>query len=217
MAMANLSENACEAIGADGLLARVGCYYHDIGKLQKPLHFVENQTASGNPHDRLPPDVSASIIRNHVIEGMELADDHRLPPTIKAFIPEHHGTGEITYFLGRARKSGEVPEEDLYLYAYPGPKPQSVETAVCMLADGVEAALRVLDDPSPQKLRAAIDHVVNQRIQAGQLDEAPLTLAQLETVKETFVHTLSGMYHNRLDYPEEAGGITADWDGSTEA
>ena len=217
VAMANLSENACEAIGAEGLLARVGCYYHDVGKLQKPLHFVENQTASGNPHDRLPPDVSASIIRNHVLDGLKLADEHGLPPTIKAFIPEHHGTAEITYFLGRARENGEVPEEDLHLYAYPGPKPQSMETAVCMLADGVEAALRVLAEPSPQKLRAAIDHVVNQRIEAGQLDEAPLTLAQLETVKETFVHTLSGMYHNRLDYPEEAGGITADWDGKTEA
>ncbi len=217
LAMANLSERACEAIGAHGLLARVGCYYHDVGKLQKPLHFVENQTASGNPHDRLPPDVSASIIRNHVIEGMELADEHRLPPSITAFIPEHHGTAEITYFLERARENGEVPEENLHLFAYPGPKPQSVETAVCMLADGVEAALRVIDDPSPQKLRTAIDHVVNQRIQAGQLDEAPLTLAQLETVKETFVHTLSGMYHNRIDYPEEAGGISADWDGNPKA
>ncbi len=217
LAMANLSERACEAIGAHGLLARVGCYYHDVGKLQKPLHFVENQTASGNPHDRLPPDVSASIIRNHVIEGMKLADEHRLPPSIKAFIPEHHGTAEITYFLERARQDGEVPDDQLHLYAYPGPKPRSAETAVCMMADGIEAALRVIDEPSPQKLRTAIDHVVNQRIQAGQLDEAPLTLAQIETVKETFVHTLSGMYHNRLDYPEEAGGITADWDGSTEA
>ncbi len=217
VAMANLSENACEAIGADGLLARVGCYYHDVGKLLKPLHFVENQGAGGNPHDRLPPDVSASIIRNHVVEGMELADEHRLPPTLKAFIPEHHGTAEITYFLERARQNGEVPEDQLPLYAYPGPKPRSAETAVCMLADGVEAALRVLDDPSPKKLRAVIDHVVNQRIEAGQLDEAPLTLAHLETVKQTFVHTLSGMYHSRLDYPEEAGGITADWDGGTKA
>ena len=211
LAMANLSERACDAIGADGLLARVGCYYHDIGKLQKPLHFVENQGAGGNPHDRLPPDVSATIIRNHVIEGLALANEHGLPHGLKAFIPEHHGTAEITYFLDRARQNGEVPEESLPLYRYPGPRPQSVETAVCMLADGVEAALRVLAEPSPQKLRAAIDHVVNQRVESGQLDEAPLTLAQLNKVKETFVHTLSGMYHNRLDYPEGAGGITANW------
>ncbi len=212
LAMANLSERACDAIGADGLLARVGCYYHDIGKLQKPLHFVENQGAGGNPHDRLPPDASATIIRNHVVEGLVLADEHRLPHAPKAFIPEHHGTAEITYFLERARQNGEVSEESLSLYRYPGPRPRSVETAVCMLADGVEAALRVLAEPSPQKLRAAIDHVVDQRVESGQLDEAPLTLAQLNKVKETFVHTLSGMYHNRLDYPEEAGGITADWE-----
>jgi putative nucleotidyltransferase with HDIG domain len=216
VAMANLSERACDAIGADGLLARVGCYYHDVGKLQKPLHFVENQGVGGNPHDRLPPDASATIIRNHVIEGLALADEHGLPPALKAFIPEHHGTAEITYFLERARQEGEVAEESLYLYQYPGPKPQSAETAVCMLADGVEAGLRVLDEPTPRKLRAAIEHVVNQRVGAGQLDETPLTFAQIDTVKDSFVHTLAGMYHNRLDYPEEAGGITADWDGKSD-
>ncbi|MCZ6917316.1 MAG: HDIG domain-containing protein [Gemmatimonadetes bacterium] len=211
VAMANLSEGACNAIGAAGLLARVGCYYHDVGKLQKPLHFVENQGVGGNPHDRLPPDVSATIIRNHVIAGMALADEHRLPKPVKAFIPEHHGTAEISYFLDRARKNGEVPEEALESFRYPGPRPQSVETAVCMLADGVEAALRVIDEPSPQKLRGAIDHVVQQRIDAKQLDEAPITLGQIERVKDEFVRILSGMHHNRLDYPEEAGGITADW------
>jgi putative nucleotidyltransferase with HDIG domain len=216
VAMANLSERACDAIGAGGLLARVGCYYHDIGKLQKPLHFVENQGVGGNPHDRLPPDASATIIRNHVIDGLALAEEHGLPPTLKAFIPEHHGTAEITYFLERARQDGEVPKESLYLYRYPGPKPRSAETAVCMLADGVEAGLRVLDEPTPKKLSAAIQYVVNQRVEAGQLDEAPLTLAQLDKVKDSFVHTLSGMYHNRLDYPEEAGGITADWDGESD-
>lgn len=216
VAMANLSERACDAIGADGLLARVGCYYHDVGKLQKPLHFVENQGVGGNPHDRLPPDVSATIIRNHVIEGLALAEEHGLPQVLKAFIPEHHGTAEITYFLERAKQNGEIPDDQLYLYRYPGPRPRSAETAVCMLADGVEAALRVLDEPSPKKVRAAIDHVVNQRIESNQLDEAPLTMAQLETVKASFVRTLSGMYHNRLDYPEEAGGITADWQGDAE-
>ena len=212
MAMANLSEGACNAIGAQGLLARVGCYYHDVGKLQKPLHFVENQGVGGNPHDRLPPDVSATIIRNHVLEGMALADEHRLPKPVKAFIPEHHGTAQITYFLDRAKQNGDVPEESLELFQYPGPRPQSAETGVCMLADGVEAALRVLDEPSPTKLRGAIDHVVQQRIDAGQLDEAPLTLGQIERIKQEFVRILSGMYHNRLDYPEEAGGITADWE-----
>ncbi len=211
VAMASLCEGACDAIGADGLLARVGCYYHDIGKLKKPLHFVENQGVGGNPHDRLPPDVSAQIIRNHVIEGLALAEEHKLPPSIKAFIGEHHGTAEISYFLDRARKNGPVSEEALQLFSYPGPKPQSAETAVCMLADGVEAALRVLDEPSIKKLRGAIDHVVKQRMDTGQLDEAPLTMGQLDRVKHEFVHRLSGMYHSRLEYPEEAGGITANW------
>ena len=217
VAMASLCEGACNAIGADGLLARVGCYYHDVGKLQKPLHFVENQGRAGNPHDRLPPDVSAQIIRNHVVEGLALADEHKLPPAVKAFIPEHHGTAAIVYFLDRARKSGPVPQEIEHLFHYPGPRPQSVETAVCMLADGVEAALRVLEEPSPQKLRDAIDHVVNQRMETGQLDESPLTMAQLHRVKETFVHRLSGMYHARLDYPEETGGITANWEAASGA
>lgn len=211
VAMASLCEGACDAIGADGLLARVGCYYHDIGKLKKPLHFVENQGVSGNPHDRLPPDVSAQIIRNHVIEGLALAEEHRLPPSIKAFIAEHHGTAEISYFLDRARKNGPVSEDALQLFSYPGPKPQSAETAVCMLADGVEAALRVLEEPSIEKLRGAIDHVVKQRMDIGQLDEAPLTMGQLDRVKQEFVHRLSGMYHSRLEYPEETGGITANW------
>ncbi len=217
VAMASLCEGACDAIGADGLLARVGCYYHDIGKLKKPLHFVENQGVGGNPHDRLPPDVSAQIIRNHVIEGLALAEEHKLPPSIRAFIGEHHGTAEISYFLDRARKNGHVSEEALQLYSYPGPKPQSAETAVCMLADGVEAALRVLDEPSIPKLRGAIDHVVKQRMDTGQLDEAPLTMGQLGRVKDEFVHRLSGMYHSRLEYPEETGGITANWGATSRA
>lgn len=215
VAMANLCESACNAIGANGLLARVGCYYHDIGKLHRPLHFAENQGVGGNPHDRLPPDVSAAIVRGHVIEGVALAEEHRLPDAVKAFIPEHHGTMEITYFLERARKLGPIPEESLDLYRYPGPRPRSAETAVAMLADGVEAALRVLEEPSPQRLRDAINHVVKNRVDAGQLNEAPLTLAQLETIKDEFVRTLSGMYHNRIDYPEEAGGITAKWHAAT--
>ena len=217
VAMASLCEGACNEIGADGLLARVGCYYHDIGKLQKPLHFVENQGVGGNPHDRLPPDVSAQIIRNHVLEGLELADSHKLPHSVKAFVPEHHGTAEITYFLDRARKDGVVTDENVHLFRYPGPRPQSIETAVCMLADAVEAALRVIEEPSPQKLRDAIDHVVHQRMEMGQLDEAPLTMGQLNRVKDEFVRRLTGMYHSRIEYPEETGGITAKWDAAKTA
>ena len=217
VAVANLCEGACDAIGANGLLARVGCYYHDVGKIARPLHFAENQGSGGNPHDRLPPETSASIIRDHVAEGVSLADEARLPRVVKAFIPEHHGTREIAYFLDRARKQGHVTEEDRSLFRYPGPKPQSAETAVSMLADGVEAVIRVLEEPTAERLSDAIDHVIKQRIDEGQLDQAPLTLADLERVKESFLRTLSGMYHNRIEYPEDAGGITAHWSAASGA
>jgi putative nucleotidyltransferase with HDIG domain len=214
IAMANLCEAACNAIGANGLLARVGCYYHDIGKIRKPQFFVENQAPGVNPHDKLKPEVSATIIRNHVKDGLALADEHRLPEVIKAFIPEHHGTLEISYFLDRARSRNGAEEVPAELFRYPGPKPRSVETAVTMLADGVEAAIRVLDDPTPQKVRDVIEHLFQQRIAGGQLAEAPLTLAQLERVKEEFVKVLSGMYHNRIDYPVSSGGITSEWEAA---
>jgi putative nucleotidyltransferase with HDIG domain len=212
--MANLCEAACNAIGANGLLARVGCYYHDVGKLKKPQFFVENQAPGTNPHDKLKPDVSAQIIRSHVKDGIALAEEAGLPDVLKSFIPEHHGTAEITYFLDRARSRGDG-EPAVEMFRYPGPRPQSVETAVTMLADGVEAALRVLNDPSPEKVRDAIEHLVNRRIESGQLAEAPLTLAQLDRVKEEFVRILTGMYHNRIDYPTATGGISAEWTSAT--
>ncbi len=215
VAMANLCEAACNAIGASGLLARVGCYYHDIGKLRRPQFFVENQGHGANPHDKLKPEVSAGIIRGHVIEGIALAEAHRLPQAVKAFIPEHHGTLEIAYFLERARARGMAVDAAADGFRYPGPRPRSVETAVAMLADGVEAALRVLDDPTPQQVRDAIEHLVEQRVQAGQLAEAPLTLAQLDRVKEEFVRVLGSMYHNRIDYPVATGGITAEWNAAS--
>jgi hypothetical protein len=217
VAVANLCEAGCNATGANGLLARVGCYYHDIGKMARPLHFVENQGAGGNPHDRLPAETSATIIRDHVAEGLALADEARLPDVVKAFIPEHHGTREITYFLDRARKKGQVTEEDLSLFRYAGPKPQTAETAVAMLADGVEAVIRVLEDPTAERLRSAIEHVVKQRVEEGQLDEAPLTLADLQQVQDAFMRTLRGMYHNRIEYPEDTGGITAHWSAASSA
>jgi putative nucleotidyltransferase with HDIG domain len=212
IAMANLCESACNAIGANGLLARVGCYYHDVGKLKKPLYFVENQASGVNPHDKLKPDASAAIIRNHVKEGIALAEEHKLPEVVKAFIPEHHGTMEIAYFLGRARErqsDGEIRIED---YRYPGPKPRSVETTVVMLADGVEAALRVIADLTPEKLRGMIDHIIQQRIEAGQLEESPVTIAQLARIREEFMRVLAGAHHGRIDYPAAGGGITADYE-----
>jgi len=215
LVMANLCEAACNAIGANGLLARVGCYYHDVGKLAKPQFFVENQPPGMNPHDKLRAEVSAQIIRSHVKDGIALAQEARLPEAVIAFIPEHHGTSEITYFLDRARSQGGQPSVDAF--RYPGPRPRSVETAVAMLADGVEAALRVIEDPTPDKLREAIQHLVLQRVESGQLDDAPLTLSQLERVKQEFVRVLAGVHHNRIDYPTALGGISAEWTPASQA
>ncbi len=216
VAMANLVESACNRIGAnDGLLGRVGCYYHDVGKLGNPLYFVENQTRGGNPHDKIPPAQSAEIIKRHVTDGLALAEEGGLPAVVTAFIPEHHGTSEITYFYDRAKKGdANARRED---YRYPGPRPRSVETAVAMLADSVEAALRVLDDLTPQKIEEAINHIVRTKLSSGQLDDAPLTLQQIEVVKSEFIRVLSGMYHNRIDYPESSGGISKDWQPTPQA
>src|SRR6266704_2036493 len=209
VAMANLVESACNRIGANGLLGRVGCYYHDVAKLSNPLYFVENQTRGGNPHDKIPPAQSAEIIKRHVTDGLALAEEAGLPAVVTAFIPEHHGTSEITYFYDRAKKAdANARRED---YRYPGPRPRSVETAVAMLADSVEAALRVLDDLTPQKIEEAINHIVRTKLASGQLDDAPLTLQQIDVVKSEFIRVLSGMYHNRIDYPESSGGISKDW------
>ena len=211
VAMANLVEAASNRIGADGLLGRVGCYYHDIGKIKNPQYFVENQTRGNNPHDRLKAYQSAQIIKAHVTDGLALAAEARLPDAVAAFIPEHHGTTEITYFLDRAKKSGDGGSLKATDYTYPGPKPHSSETAITMLADSVEAALRVLEDLTPQKIEEVIDHIVRTKLNAGQLDEAPMTLRQIDQVKREFVRIISGMYHNRIDYPESSGGITATW------
>jgi putative nucleotidyltransferase with HDIG domain len=210
VAMANLAEAACNAIGANGLLARVGAYYHDIGKLKKPQYFVENQAKGRNPHDKLKPATSAAIIRNHVRDGVELAEEFGVPRAVRAFITEHHGTGQISYFLEKARERDGGPANPGE-FAYPGPVPQTAETAVVMLADGVEASVRVLHEPTPQKIREVVDHIVRLRIEQGQLRDAPLTLRQLEIVKEQFSRMLMAQHHHRLDYPAASGGVSAEF------
>jgi cyclic-di-AMP phosphodiesterase PgpH len=209
IAIANLAESAANAIGADGLLARVGAYYHDIGKLKKPQYFVENQAKGRNPHDKLKPTTSASIIRNHVVAGLELAEEHKLPRAVRAFITEHHGTGPISYFLEKAKERDALPSNTTE-FSYPGPLPRSAETAICMLADGVEAAVRVLAEPTPERIREVIERIVRMRVEQGQLRESPLTLRQIEVIKEQFARSLSGMHHNRMDYPAASGGITSE-------
>ncbi len=211
LAMANLCESACNIIGANGLLARVGCYYHDIGKLTAPGFFVENQGGGPNPHDQLPPVDSARIIRQHVLDGIALAEAAGLPRIVRAFIPEHHGTTEITYFLTRARLTAVNGAPNPADYRYPGPRPQSAETAVAMLADSAEAAVRVLPEQTPDKVREAIELLVQQKLASGQLDDAPLTLRDLDRVKREFARVMSGTYHKRIGYPRASGGITSEF------
>ncbi|MGW8283356.1 MAG: HDIG domain-containing metalloprotein, partial [Gemmatimonadota bacterium] len=199
--VANLAEAACLSIGANALLARAGVYYHDVGKMENAQFFVENQPKGRNPHDRLPPARSASIIRDHVREGLRIAGEHRLPPFIHDCIREHHGTSVISYFLDKARSENPDADVDAGDFAYPGPKPQSRETAVVMLADGIESATRVLQDPTPERIRATIDAIVQARIEEGQLDQCPLTLRDLERTKDSFARILIGMYHRRIEYP----------------
>jgi cyclic-di-AMP phosphodiesterase PgpH len=211
LAMANLCESACNIIGANGLLARVGCYYHDVGKLTSPGFFVENQGGGPNPHDEMRPIDSARIIRQHVLDGIALAEASGLPPVVKAFIPEHHGTTEVTYFLMRARRSATDDGPNPADYRYPGPRPQSVETAVAMLADSAEAAVRVLPEQTPDNVREAIELLVQQKLASGQLDDAPLTLRDLDRVKREFARVMSGTYHKRIGYPRASGGITPEF------
>ncbi len=206
IAVANLAEAGADAIDAHALLVRVGVYYHDVGKIARPQFFIENQPSGRNPHDRLKPALSAQVIRNHVVEGVRLAEDEGLPACVKAFITEHHGTQNISFFLDQAREAEPDAELDPRDFAYPGPRPQSRETAVAMLADSVESAARVLPDPTPDSIRKLVERIVQAKIDAGQLDETPITIAELKTVKEQFVTVLTGMYHQRIDYPPRGQG-----------
>lgn len=205
IAVANLTEAAANAIGANGLLARVGTYYHDIGKLVKPQYFIENQPRGRNPHDKLKPTMSASIIRSHVMEGLKLAEEDRVPEVVKRFIPEHHGTQQISYFYNRAREIDPDAQLNISDFTYPGPRPQSKETAILMLSDTVESAARVLQDPTPPRIREMVDRLVGVKIAEGQLDESPLTLKEIDSIKESMSAVLTGMYHHRIDYPAAPG------------
>jgi hypothetical protein len=195
----NLAEKAAYAIGADSLLARVGSYYHDVGKMLRPGFFIENQLGGDNPHDALDPPDSAQIIADHVRDGMALARQYRLPERVAAFIPEHHGTRLITYFYRRASEEDPLVSPDLF--RYPGPKPQSRETAIVMLADSCEALVRAEQDHSAERIGVLVDEVFGERLAEGQLDECNLTLRDLRAVAASFKETLRAVYHPRLEYP----------------
>jgi putative nucleotidyltransferase with HDIG domain len=201
LVLSNLAGAAADTIGANVLLVRVGAYYHDIGKLAKPEYFTENQMMSDNKHDDLEPSLSKLVILNHVKDGVELAEKAHLSPRIVDFIQQHHGTSLIHYFYQRALEdntAGDASEED---YRYPGPKPQSKETAIVMLADAVEGATRSLEEHTPVKIEETVRKVVNNKFIDAQLDECDLTLREIELICESFAKTLSAMYHTRVKYP----------------
>jgi putative nucleotidyltransferase with HDIG domain len=199
--VANLAEAAARVVDGNALLARVGAYYHDIGKMATPQYFIENQARGRNPHDRLDPATSAAIVRGHVLEGMRMADQANLPDSVRAFLPEHHGTQAIGFFLDQARQAQPDAELNPADFSYPGPRPRSKETAITMLADSVESAAKVLQDPTPERIRALVDRIVDGKVSRGQLDESPLTFEDVARIKEQFAVVLTGMYHHRIDYP----------------
>ena len=200
----NLSDAACKAIGAHELLARIGAYYHDIGKLGKPDYFSENQPENENRHDDLAPEMSKLVIMNHVKEGIELANKYKLNPAIIDFIQQHHGNSLVYYFYRRALENAgtnqEIEEEG---FRYPGPKPNTKETAIVLLADSVEAAARCLKDPNPQKIEELVHKIINNKFIDGQLDECELTLKDIERISTVFIRILTGIYHGRITYPEK--------------
>ena len=200
----NLAERAAETIGADPLLARVAAYYHDIGKMKNPLAFIENQAGAHNIHDDLSAETSARIIAGHIRDGIDLAYEHRLPVQVIGFIPQHHGTSVMSYFYGKALSevSGREELAPKDAFRYPGPKPQSREAAILMLADGVEASVRSLDDKDEASIRHMVDQIVDARVEDGQLEDAELTLKNITQIKDAFVQQLLGMYHSRIKYPD---------------
>lgn len=212
----NLAEGAAESIGADPLIARVAAYYHDVGKLANPLAFIENQAGGENVHDQLAPEVSAQVLTQHIGDGLDIAYKARLPKALIAFIPQHHGTAAMSYFLARARDRAAEPygglstdagkkaaaAVDARRFRHSGPKPQSREAALIMLADGVEASVRSLESRDEPAIRAMVGRIIAERMDDGQFDECDLTLRDVEKIREAFVQQLLGMYHTRVAYPQ---------------
>lgn len=199
VATANLAESAAEAIGADPLVARVGAYYHDIGKIRRPCYFYENQQGT-NPHDEAKPQLSALIITNHVTDGLALAEEYRLPEEVRAIIREHHGTGLVRYFYNKAaERDAAVYEAD---FRYQGEMPRSREAALVMLADASEAAVRAIGKPSTERVEAAVRAVIDEKIADHQLDRAGLDVANLEAIVSIYSRMLVSMYHARCAYPD---------------
>jgi hypothetical protein len=198
-----LAEEAAKAIGANALLARTACLYHDIGKLAAPNMYIENQKGGPNPHDKVSPLDSVRVITGHVRRGIEMATEADLPPQIIDFIPQHHGTRVLAYFYHKAKaqaeaRGGHVNMDD---FRYPGPKPQSKEAVILMLGDGAEASVRSLEEHTPENIRAIVKKIVDSVSADGQLDESTITMRELTTIRESLINTLINIYHQRISYP----------------
>jgi cyclic-di-AMP phosphodiesterase PgpH len=211
--VAAVAEAAADAIGCDSLLTYVGALYHDVGKMNKPEYFVENQVGSTNKHDKLSPAMSLLVVVGHVKDGMELAREFELPSKIQQFIEGHHGTTLVEFFYHRARQQAlkgkdgqELDPEDTYVpdefeYRYPGPKPRTKEVAILMVADAVESAARAMTDPTPSRIDALVRTIANKRLLDGQFDDCELTLKELHIIVESISRTVTSMYHGRIAYP----------------
>jgi putative nucleotidyltransferase with HDIG domain len=205
--VASIAEAAAEAVGANGLLVRVGAYFHDIGKMLKPGYFVENQGTEDNRHESLLPAMSTLVIIAHVKDGADLARQHHLPESIIDFIEQHHGTTLVEYFYNQAAKQCEEDPDssdvDETSFRYPGPKPQTLETGVLMVADAAESACRTLVDPAPARIRHLVHELTMKRLLDGQFDECGLTFKQLRAIEDSLVKSLTAVYHGRVKYPNQ--------------
>lgn len=204
MLVANLAEMAAEEVGGNPVLARIGAYYHDIGKTKRPIFFRENQMTKENPHDRISPNLSASIIISHVKDGLEMAKEYNLPQAIQDIIEQHHGNTLVKYFYITMKNNSENPddvkEED---FRYTGRTPEGKEAGIIMLADSVEAAVRSINEPTKEKIEQMVNNIINDKLNSGQLDNCELTFRDLNKIKKCFLKALNGIYHQRIEYPTE--------------
>ncbi|SHI62794.1 hypothetical protein SAMN05444401_1187 [Clostridium amylolyticum] len=200
--VANLAELAAEEVGGNPVLARIAAYYHDVGKTKRPLFFKENQMGRENPHNKISPNLSTLIIISHVKDGLEMAKEYNLPKVIQDVIEQHHGTTLVKYFYitmkNTAEKPEEIKEED---FRYPGPIPSSKESAIIMLADSVEAAVRSINEPTKGKIEEMVNNIIKDKLGSGQLNDCDLTLKDLDKIRKSFLKTLNGIYHSRIEYP----------------
>jgi putative nucleotidyltransferase with HDIG domain len=207
----NLVEAAAAAVGANPLLAKVGGYYHDIGKIKKPLYFIENQLPGQNKHDKLAPSMSSLILTSHIKDGVEIARRYKLGKVITDIIEQHHGTGLISFFYEKAKKIKGEHAVNVEHFRYPGPKPQTREAGLVLLADAVEASSRTLENPTPARIKGQVQKIIHNLLLAGQLDDCELTLKDLSKIADSFNKTLTGIYHHRIEYPNGNGTVKAEF------